>query len=91
MENNKYKRQGLGDLQDQKWMNMGAEEGHGEEHLFQYPGLPGGMQGAGGGCGGYCALGAGAQGSRDRTTGSPHPLLLLLLAPGNVNGQFSQS
>jgi len=52
------KDEGCGELQDQKWMNQEAEEGHGEEHPCQCPVLPRGMQGAGGGCLRHSVLGA---------------------------------
>lgn len=51
------KVKGCGELQDQKWVNMEAEERHGEQHPRQFPMLPGRVQGAGGGCPGVLCLG----------------------------------
>lgn len=67
------KDKGCGDLQDQKWMNMGTEEGQGEEHPCQCPMLPGGMWGAGGGCLRVLCPQSWRSGDRDRTTGNGAP------------------
>lgn len=81
------KDKGCGDLQDQKWMNMGTEEGQGEEHPCQCPMLPGGMWGAGGGCLRVLCPQSWRSGERGQDHwqwGSPYPVLLLLL-PGDAH------
>lgn len=64
----------------------------GEEHSCKGPMFQGGVQGAGGSCPGL--LCPGDWGSRGLgtgllATGLPHPILILLLPPGDVNNQFS--